>query len=176
MSIDNVDLIVFMAVAIGLLCLLFDSGAESKFRGALMALGLAIILTFLQQRFFSIQTTPVNEKMVSESYPIAEDGVTLETGMTLGSSISGFIGVNPNTNYVILSEQEDGSIRTLTLNASSVTVYEDVPSWEDAHVDKVLEATASVEGTFFGAPVKDTQFSGNFFPKYHIHVPEGAIR
>lgn len=173
MSMDNVDLIVFIAVAIGLLCLLFGFCEESKsksFRAALMALGLIIMLPFLQQRFFCIQTTPMNEKVVSESHPIAEDGVMLE------SSVSGFIGVRSDTNYVVLAEQEDGSIRTLTLNASSVSVYEDAPSWEDAHVDKVLEATASVEGTFFGVPVKDTQLSGNLFPEYHIHVPEGALR
>lgn len=167
---DNVDLIIFIAVVIGGLVFFFGLGAENKtraFRALLIALGLAIMLLPLQQRFFCIQTTPVNEEVVSESCLIAEDGVSVEATGTMWST---------RTVYVVMAEQEDGSIRTLTLNASFVSVYEDAASWEDAHVDKVLEATASVEGTFFGVPVRDTQVSGLLSPEYHIHVPEGAIR
>lgn len=170
MSMNNVDLFVLLTLAVGFTCFSFGLGAESKtraFRALLMVLGLAIVLLPLQQRFFCIQTTPVNEEMVSESYPIAEDGVSVEaTGMMWST----------RTVYVVIAEQEDGSIRTLTLNASLVTVYEDAASWEDAHVDKVLEATATVEGTFFGVPVRDTQVSGLLSPVYQLHVPAGAIR
>lgn len=166
----TVTLIIFSSFFVGFVCFCIGLGWESKaraFRALLIALGFAIMLLPLQQWFFSIQTTPVNEEVMTESYPIAEDGVSVEATGTMWST---------RTVYVVMAEQEDGSIRSLTLNASLVTVYEDAASWEDAHVDKVLEATASAEGTFFGVPVSDTQVSGLLSPEYHIHVPEGAIR
>lgn len=167
MSMDNVDLIIFIAVVIGSLVFFLGLGAENKtkaFRALLIALGLAIILLPLQQRFFCIQTTPVNEKVVSESHPITAGGVSVE--------VTG--GLTTHTRYIVMAEHDDGSIRTLTLNASAVSVYEDAASWEDAHVDKILVAECVVEGTFFGTPVSDTLLSGNFSPEYRIHVPEGA--
>lgn len=173
MNITTVDGIVFLSISAGIILIVigFLPGWKSRaYQALLIVIGLVIMLLPLQQRFFCIRMTSTNDDVVLESYPIAENGVSFENrfyGLFLGTGRSQDV-------YVVMAEQDDGSLDTLTLSASSVSVYEDTASWEGAHVDKVLVADGVAEGTFFGMPVNGAKVGGVSSAVYHIHVPEGT--
>lgn len=173
MNISVAELIAFISFSVGLFLFLLGTCFDDARELILVLLGLVMALLPLQQLAFSIDSIPLNERVVVESRPIAEEGVTLD------SSVSGFLWVRSSTTYVVMVEQDDGSSEALTMPAESVSVYEDVSSWDEAHVDKVKEGGVSYEGTFFGFPVKDTRESGGITTgitiEYHLHVPEGAL-
>lgn len=157
-------LITCASLTIGLTCFCIGFDMETKarrFRGVLIALGLVIMLLPIQQLLFAIQYIPADEETVAESHPIAAGGVSVEVAGRWATHAC----------YVVMAEEDDGTVEALTLTASSVTAYEDVPSWEDARVDEVYKTTWLFGGTFFGVSVEDAWGDG---PYYRLHVPEGA--
>lgn len=158
--------IVCVSLCTGLFCFCIGLDMETKartFRGFLMALGLVMMLLPTQQLLFAIQYIPADEETVAESRPIAAGGVSVEVAGRWGTY----------TRYVVMAEEDDGTVAALTLPASSVTVYEDVSSWEDARIDKTVKTTWLFGGTFFGVPVEDAWENG---PYYRLHVPEASVQ
>ncbi len=172
MGMDQVNYIVVAAAIFGgvIIYIGIRLTTEATYRAVMVLAGAAIVLVPLLQYLFCISRTPLDGKVVTESHPVTEDGVTL------GTSVSGFLGVHSNTDYVVRFEDEDDSIQTITLRADSVSIFEDARSWDEARIDEVAEGVETVEGTFFGIPVKGTRVSGTLSPEYELHVPEGAIQ
>ncbi len=170
MSMIDVKLVVFVCLVLAAALIAAGVLAPMRVRAGralLVLLAAAVIVAVLYQRLVCVRVIekPQSEMMVTESYPIAEDGVSVE--VVGGRYMS-------STWYSILTRKDDG-LEALTLPAYSVTVYEDASSWEEARVDELYEVTASAGGTFFGVPVEGTRVTDARSPEYQIHVPKGAF-
>lgn len=191
MSVGEVEGVVMLCVAIGLVLLLGACGLElhnpeKKGRAAVvLLLGIVIAVLPAVEYALNIRVEQVEgEHVVAKSERVAENGLRAETKEEVGTTVlirAGnvfvpmTIGGGTRTVYTVMVEREDGGVDTRTFSIGSLTACEDAATWDEARLDEVLTVERRATGTFFGVPVSGTLTSGHVSPSYHIHLPEGTL-